>query len=159
MALQRPEKARAAIPEPQPAAEAPLSQRKIKTLHLNHYSPKTWREAAAKVLIPKYRAGEGVPPAPGTLSYTVNIYTLLYAHQGQYKMFHVKHFVRTPGTFKDNTEGQRQRARAPALHNLGGKSAPVGDFFQAFSAGMLEKPDAVAVMFEFVDVGPDFRLP
>jgi hypothetical protein len=38
-------------------------------------------------------------------------------------------------------------------------AAPVGDFFQAFSAGVLEESDFVAGMFEFVDVGPDFGLP
>ena len=42
---------------------------------------------------------------------------------------------------------------------LGGVSAPIGDFFQTFSAGMLEESDFVAGVFEFVDVSPDFRLP
>jgi hypothetical protein len=38
-------------------------------------------------------------------------------------------------------------------------AAPVGDLLQTFSAGMLEKSDFVAGMFEFVDVCPDLRLP
>jgi hypothetical protein len=36
---------------------------------------------------------------------------------------------------------------------------PVGDFFQSFSPGLLEKTDAVAGMLEFVDIGPHFSLP
>ena len=42
---------------------------------------------------------------------------------------------------------------------LGGVAAPVGDFLQTFSAGMLEESDFVARVFEFVDVSPDLRLP
>src|SRR5271163_677648 len=41
----------------------------------------------------------------------------------------------------------------------GREAAPVGDLFQAFSAGVLEKSDSVAGMFEFMNVGPDLRLP
>jgi hypothetical protein len=64
MGVQRREEAKAAIPEPHSAAEAVLSQRKIKTLVLSPYSSKTWREHPAKVLIPKDRPWEGVPPVP-----------------------------------------------------------------------------------------------
>src|SRR5882762_1119414 len=53
----------------------------------------------------------------------------------------------------DNLVGSGGRDR------LGGVSAPVGDFFQTFSAGMLEESDFVASVFEFVDVSPDFGLP
>ena len=42
---------------------------------------------------------------------------------------------------------------------LGGATAPVADFAEAFATGVLEQPDLVAAMFEFVDVGPDLRLP
>src|ERR1700688_604037 len=41
----------------------------------------------------------------------------------------------------------------------GGVAAPVGDFFQTFSSGVLEESYFVAGIFEFVDVGPDFSLP
>ncbi len=41
----------------------------------------------------------------------------------------------------------------------GGEAAPVSDLFQTFSASMLEESDSVAVVFEFVDVSPDLRLP
>jgi hypothetical protein len=41
----------------------------------------------------------------------------------------------------------------------GGVAPPVGDFSQAFSAGMLEESDFVAGMLEFVDIGPDLGLP
>ena len=40
----------------------------------------------------------------------------------------------------------------------GGVAAPVGYFFQAFSAGVFEESYFVAGVFEFVDVGPDFGL-
>ena len=56
-------------------------------------------------------------------------------------------------------QGQGQRARAPALHKLGGEAAPVGDLSQAFATGVLEESYFVAGMFEFVDVGPDLSLP
>jgi hypothetical protein len=46
-----------------------------------------------------------------------------------------------------------------AADRLGGVAAPVGDLFQTFSARMLEESDFVASVFEFVDVGPDLRLP
>jgi hypothetical protein len=63
-----------------------------------------------------------------------------------------------------------QAASVPAGHycfaavlrensRLGGVAAPVADFFHAFSSGALEESDFVADVFEFVDVGPDFRLP
>jgi hypothetical protein len=42
---------------------------------------------------------------------------------------------------------------------LGGVAAPVGDLFHTFAAGVLEKSDFVAGMFEFVDVSPNLRLP
>jgi hypothetical protein len=38
-------------------------------------------------------------------------------------------------------------------------TAPVGDFFQTFAAGVFEKSDLMAGVFEFVDVSPHFRLP
>jgi hypothetical protein len=38
-------------------------------------------------------------------------------------------------------------------------AAPVGNFFQTFSASVLEQPDFVAGVLEFVDVSPDLRLP
>ena len=59
MGVQRREEAKAAIPEPQPAAEEVLSQRKIKTLSLTPDSSKTWQDNHAKVLIPKDRPWEG----------------------------------------------------------------------------------------------------
>jgi hypothetical protein len=38
-------------------------------------------------------------------------------------------------------------------------TAPVGDFFQAFSASVLEQSDFVAAVFELVNVGPHLGLP
>jgi hypothetical protein len=49
------------IPDPEPAAETSLSERRIKTLPISPYSSKTWQENPAKVLIPKDRPWEGVP--------------------------------------------------------------------------------------------------
>jgi len=43
--------------------------------------------------------------------------------------------------------------------NLRRKPAPVADFAEAFSAGVLEQSYFVARMFELMDVGPDFGLP
>src|SRR5208282_868434 len=42
---------------------------------------------------------------------------------------------------------------------LGGVAAPVADLFHTFAAGVLEKSDFVAGMFELVDVSPNLRLP
>jgi hypothetical protein len=42
---------------------------------------------------------------------------------------------------------------------LGCEAAPVGYFFQAFSAGVFEEADTVAGMFEFVDISPNLGLP
>jgi hypothetical protein len=50
------------IPEPEPAAETSLSERRIKILPISPYSSKTWRESQAKVLIPKDRPWEGGYP-------------------------------------------------------------------------------------------------
>ena len=50
------------IPEPEPAAETSLSERRIKTLPISPYSSKTWLENPANVLIPKDRPWEGGPP-------------------------------------------------------------------------------------------------
>jgi hypothetical protein len=50
------------IPDPEPAAETSLSERKIKTLPISPYSSKTWLENPAKVLIPKDRPWEGGTP-------------------------------------------------------------------------------------------------
>jgi hypothetical protein len=50
------------IPEPEPAAETSLSERRIKALPISPYSSKTWLENPAKVLIPKDRPWEGGTP-------------------------------------------------------------------------------------------------
>ena len=46
-----------------------------------------------------------------------------------------------------------------SLGSLGPGVTPPGDFLKAFCPGLLEEPDAVAGMLEFVDVRPDLRLP
>ena len=53
---------------------------------------------------------------------------------------------------------ERSRRECPLYTGSGRVASPVGDLFQTFSAGVLEKSDFVAGMFELVDVGPDFRL-
>jgi len=55
--------------------------------------------------------------------------------------------------------GRRKDAASAGQCCLGGETAPVGDLFQAFSAGVLEESNLVAGMFELVDVGPNFSLP
>jgi hypothetical protein len=37
--------------------------------------------------------------------------------------------------------------------------APVGNFLEAFTAGLFEQPNAVPSMLEFMNVSPDFRPP
>jgi hypothetical protein len=64
MGVQRREKTKAPIPEPEPGGGTSLSERRIKTLRLSPYSSKTWRENPAKVLIPKDRPWEGGTPLP-----------------------------------------------------------------------------------------------
>src|ERR1019366_177096 len=56
--------------EPEPAEETSLSERRIKTLPISPYSSKTWRENPPKVLIPKDRPWEGVPPLPTSNHHT-----------------------------------------------------------------------------------------
>jgi hypothetical protein len=57
--VQRREQAKSAHPGARSSTKKALSERRIKTLLLSHYSPKTWRENLAKVLIPKDRPWEG----------------------------------------------------------------------------------------------------
>lgn len=47
----------------------------------------------------------------------------------------------------------------PQTKYLRGVPAPVPYFAQPFADSVLEQSDFVAGVFEFVDVGPDFRLP
>jgi hypothetical protein len=62
---------------------------------------------------------------------------------------------------RDAIEFAIERCRRSTAESTGsgGVAAPVGDFAQTFSAGMLKESDFVAGVFEFVDVGPDFGLP
>jgi hypothetical protein len=62
MGVQAGRKQKPTIPEPEPAEETSLSERKIKTLPISPYSSKTWRENPAKVLIPKDHPWEGGTP-------------------------------------------------------------------------------------------------
>src|ERR1035437_9579916 len=71
MRVQAGRKQKPTIPEPEPAEETSLSERKIKTLPISPYSSKTWLENPAKVLIPKDRPWEGAhPPLPTSKHHT-----------------------------------------------------------------------------------------
>src|ERR1035438_9612113 len=67
-----------------------------------------------------------------------------------------------PRAFRGDEKKSKSKAADRSVRSTrasGCESAPVGDLFQTFSAGVLEKSDFVAGMFEFVDVSPYFRLP
>jgi len=55
--------------------------------------------------------------------------------------------------------GPGRRGRVIPKERLGSVTAPVGNFLQTISQRVLEQPHHVAGMLEFVDIGPDFRLP
>jgi hypothetical protein len=74
----------------------------------------------------------------------------------------------------DETVGQNRWAASPTTirsdkelasyeelsrKTLGAVLAPVAEFFQAFIAGLFEKPHAVPAMLELMNVGPDLGAP
>jgi len=59
--------------------------------------------------------------------------------------------------FSEETLSEYQNGKSG--FRLSALATPVGNFAEAFCVGSMEQPNEVADVFEFVDIGPDFRLP